>query len=359
MKNDAIIPMVKSELTKRQIYILQVIDTLGKVSNQEILEKVSADFDKASRITIIRDLNALLERKLIKKFGGGRGVVYIANVPILKRNFDANVYFAKAPDEREIKKELLSFGNGSIWKNLFSYKEIDRIRSLTKEYQNHFAKYSPAQVKLELERITIEFSWKSSRIEGNTYTLLDTERLIKEQEEAKGKTHKEASMIINHKKALEYAWAHPKDLRTISLRKVEDLHALISADLEINKGIRKRGVGIVGTAYKPIDILFQIKESLESLCKLVNSLDDPFLKALVAISGISYIQPFEDGNKRTSRLVGNALLIAYNYCPLSYRSADEIEYKKAIILFYEQHSLAMFKKMLIEQYEFAVKNYFL
>lgn len=350
--------MVKSELTKRQIYILQVIDTLGKVSNQEILKKVSVNFDKASRVTIIRDLNALLGRKLVKKLGKGRGTAYISNISLLGRSFDIEKYFSKEPDEREIKKERLDFNNDSIWKNLFSYKEIDRIHSLTKEYQNHFSKYNPVQVKRELERVTIEFSWKSSLIEGNTYTLLDTERLIKEHEEAKGKTHKEASMILNHKKALEYAWAHPKDFRTISLRKIEDLHALISADLEIGKGIRKRGVGIVGTAYKPLDILPKIKESLESLCKLVNNLDDPFLKALVAISGISYIQPFEDGNKRTSRLVGNALLIAYNYCPLSYRSADEIEYKKAIILFYEQHSLAMFKKMFIEQYEFAVKNYF-
>ncbi|MFA6918314.1 MAG: Fic family protein [Candidatus Gracilibacteria bacterium] len=158
---------------------------------------------------------------------------------------------------------------------------------------------------------------------------------------------------------MEYVWAHPKDFRTISLRKIEDLHSLISADLGIRKGLRKRGVGIVGTAYKPIDNIFQLKEALESLCELVNGLDDPFLKALVAVSGISYIQPFEDGNKRTSRLIGNALLGANGYCPLSYRSADEIEYKKAIILFYEQHSLQMFKKMFIEQYEFAVNNYFL
>ncbi|MBI4235281.1 Fic family protein [Candidatus Peregrinibacteria bacterium] len=351
--------MVKAQLTKRQNFILQVIDTLERASNQKILEKVSADFDKASRITVVRDLNSLLKKKLIKKSGEGRGVVYIANVPVLKRNFDENAYFAKAPDEREFKKERLNFDKSSIWENLFSAKEIEHVNSLTKQYQKRFSKYNPAQIKQELERITIEFSWKSSHIEGNTYTLLDTERLIKEHKEAKGKTHEEAVMILNHKKALEYVWANPKDFRTISVRKIEDLHSLISADLAIAKGLRRRGVGIIGTAYKPLDNIFQIGEALESLCKLVNGLGDPFLKALVAVSGISYIQPFEDGNKRTSRLIGNALLAAHNYCPLSYRSADEAEYKKAIILFYEQHSLAMFKKMFIEQYEFAVNNYFL
>jgi len=351
--------MKKNQITKRQNFILQVIGTLGEASNQEIVSRVSDDFDKSSRITVIRDLNVLLGKKLIKKSGEGRGVVYATNIPFLERSFDADSYFSKGPDEREIKKERVDFNNSSIWKNLFSSSESPSIFSLTKEYQKRISKYNLAQIKRELERITIEFSWKSSRIEGNTYTLLDTERLIKEHKEAKGKTHEEAAMILNHKKALEYVWARPKDFRIISVRKIEDLHSLISADLGIRKGLRKRGVGIVGTAYKPLDNIFQIREALESLCKLVNGIKDPFLKALVAVSGISYIQPFEDGNKRTSRLIGNALLVANNYCPLSYRSADEVEYKKAIILFYEQHSLAMFKKMFIEQYGFAVSNYFL
>lgn len=358
-RNDTIKPMIKSELTKRQIFILQTIGVLGEASNQEILEKVSFNFDKVSRITVIRDLNCLLKRKLIKKSGKGRGIVYRANIPLLGRFFDVNDYFSKEPDKREIKKGWLDFSDSSIWKNLLSAKEIASVFALTKRYHDHLSKYTPTQIKRELERITVEFSWKSSRIEGNTYTLLDTERLIKEHTEAKGKTHAEAVMILNHKKALEYAWANPKDFRTISLRKIEDLHSLISADLGIQKGLRKRGVGIIGTAYKPIDNIFQIREALENLCNLINGFEDPFLKALAAVAGISHIQPFEDGNKRTSRLVGNALLIANNYCPLSYRSADEIEYKKAIILFYEQHSLSLFKKLFIEQYEFAVNNYFL
>lgn len=335
-----------------------MIDGLKKAGNREILERVSADFDKASRITVIRDLNELLKKKMIKKSGKGRGIIYMANIPILERSFDIDTYFAKAPDEREIKKEKLDFGNVDIWKNSLTSKETEKIFTLTAKYQKRLTGYSPVQVKRELERITIEFSWKSSHIEGNTYTLLDTERLIKEHEEAKGKTHKEALMILNHKKALEYIWTYPKNFKTISPRKIEELHSLISADLGIEKGLRKKGVGIVGTAYKPFDNIFQIKESLEGLCKLINAINDPFSKALIAIIGISYIQPFEDGNKRTSRLVGNALLMANKLCPLSYRSVDEGNYKKAVILFYEQHFLTSFKKLLIDQYVFAVGNYF-
>ncbi|MBU4057052.1 Fic family protein, partial [Patescibacteria group bacterium] len=81
-------------------------------------------------------------------------------------------------------------------------------------------------------------------------------------------------------------------------------------------------------------------------------------KAVIAMILIAYIQPFEDGNKRTSRLTGNAILMAHDICPLSYRNMDEVEYKKAVILFYEQNNIGYFKKLFIEQFEFAVKNYF-
>jgi Fe2+ or Zn2+ uptake regulation protein len=350
--------MLKSELTKRQIFILQVINSLEKAVNQEILERLSEDFELTSRITVVRDLNILVKKKLIKKTGKGRGVYYSASVPFLNMSFDINQYFAIEPDKREIKENKNVFKNKMIWKDIFSSSEIKHIAKLTENFKKHFNEYNSTQIKKEFERITIEFSWKSSSIEGNTYTLLDTERLIKEKKEVPGKDHSEAVMILNHKKALEYVWAHPKEFQKISPRKIEELHFLISADLGIKKGIRKRGVGIVGTAYKPFDNVFQIRESLEDLCGLVNELKDPFAKALVAVLGISFIQPFEDGNKRTSRLVGNALLVANNFCPISYRSADEIEYKKAVILFYEKQSLAFFKKMFIEQYTFAVGNYF-
>ena len=125
------------------------------------------------------------------------------------------------------------------------------------------------------------------------------------------------------------------------------------------KNIRNRIVGITGTAYKPLDNDFQIKESLQKMCDIINAKENIFEKALIAIILISYIQPFEDGNKRTGRMVGNAILINNNACPLSYRSVAVLDYKKAVLLFYEQNNLSMFKDLFIDQNKFAVENYFL
>ena len=103
---------------------------------------------------------------------------------------------------------------------------------------------------------------------------------------------------------------------------------------------------------------FLIEEYLDKAAALVNSKKNIFEKALLAVLFISYIQPFEDGNKRTARLTANAILMGHNCCPLSYRSISPADYKKAILLFYEINNLSAFKKLFMEQYEFAVNTYF-
>jgi Fic family protein len=148
------------------------------------------------------------------------------------------------------------------------------------------------------------------------------------------------------------------EIFSISISKIEDLHYLLTKDLGISRNLRKTAVGITGTKYKPLNNEFQIKEALKKSCDLSNKEDDLFSKAVILMILIAYIQPFEDGNKRTSRLAGNAILMARNICPLSYRNVNEMEYKKAVILFYEQNNINYFKKLFIEQFEFAVKNYF-
>lgn len=144
----------------------------------------------------------------------------------------------------------------------------------------------------------------------------------------------------------------------ITVTKIEDIHYLLTKGLGISRNIRKTAVGIVGTKYHPPDNEFQIKEALEKTCGMINQEKNYFAKALLLSIMIAYIQPFEDGNKRTSRLISNAILMAYDICPLSYRSVDEGEYKKAVILFYEQLNIGYFKKLFIDQFEFAIKNYF-
>jgi Fic family protein len=94
------------------------------------------------------------------------------------------------------------------------------------------------------------------------------------------------------------------------------------------------------------------------LIAVINKTENPIEKALITVLMIAYIQPFEDGNKRTSRILSNAILLANQYCPLSYRSVDEIEYKKAIILFYEQNNVSYFKELFLEQFKQAINKYF-
>jgi len=93
-------------------------------------------------------------------------------------------------------------------------------------------------------------------------------------------------------------------------------------------------------------------------CDLINKKENVFEQALLALILISYIQPFVDGNKRTARIVSNAILINNKYCPISFRTVDSVDYKKAMLLFYEQNNITIFKRIFIEQYEFAVKTYF-
>ena len=345
---------------KRQLNILEFIRKNKKISNKEITEYLrKSDFLKnISRFTVIRDINKLLEIGLIKKTGKGRSVFYqelVKNKLLIF--FDIEEYFKDPIDKRKI-IETFNFEIFKDLKEIFNKEWLRELNNLNKDYRKRIKELSPVILKKEFERLTIDLSWKSSRIEGNTYSLIDTEILIKENKEAKGHKKEEAIMILNHKKALDYILDKRNDFKQLSLRKIENIHRIIVDNLNIPHGIRKKLVGIVGTRYKPIDNEYQIKEALEKSIKAINKLRDPFSKSLILLAMISYIQPFEDGNKRTARLLSDAILLAYRICPLSFRSIDETDYKKAMILFYEQNSIRLLKELFIQQFNFAIENYF-
>ncbi|MEK7175302.1 MAG: Fic family protein [Patescibacteria group bacterium] len=347
------------QLNKRQSDILYLIRVHEKLSNQEIKIRLEETFGEISRVTITRDIRVLLNKNLIKKNGRGRNVYYLEVVsnPALSYLDVAN-YFKVGPDLRKIAFEKFNFEVFENLEEIFSREELKELETLNKNCHARINKLSPTIFKKELERLIIELSWKSSQIEGNTYSLIDTEILIKEHKEAKGHKKEEAIMILNHKKTLDHILSNKNYFQKINIRKIEDLHYLLIDGLNVSKGIRKNMVGIVGTKYKPLDNQYQIKEALEKMLKLIETTLNPFLKSFLVLILIPYIQPFEDGNKRTSRLLSNAILLAYNICPLSYRSIDEADYKKAIIIFYEQNNLRFFKELFIQQFKFAVKNYF-
>ncbi|MDB5274953.1 MAG: Fic family protein, partial [Chitinophagaceae bacterium] len=209
----------------------------------------------------------------------------------------------------------------------------------------------------ELERFVIEFSWKSSKIEGNTYTLLDTERLIRDGVEAAGHTEDEATMILNHKKAFQYILSTKGARDFTDKRFIEDVHSVLIEGLGVSRGFRKASVGITGSSYRPLDIPAQLEEATEDLCNAVRALSDPYSQALLMLVGISYIQPFEDGNKRTARLIANAMLIANEKAPLSYRNVDETLYRESMLTFYEQLSIVPMKRIFADQYLFSSEQY--
>ena len=271
-----------------------------------------------------------------------------------------DTYFALEVDERQVHSSYnFELINGLLAETrLFSDKELAHLDALQEEFRQHISELTDNEYRKEMERLGIDLSWKSSQIEGNTYTLLETERLLRESKTAEGKSKEEAVMLLNHKDALSFVLDNPDYLQELTVSHIEDIHQLLTKDLSIDKGVRRHRVGITGTNYHPLDNEFQIREAMREACELINSKSNIFEKALLTLVLLSYIQPFSDGNKRTARITSNAILIANDYCPLSFRSVDSIDYKKAMLIFYEQNSLYAFKQIFMEQFEFAVKEYF-
>lgn len=344
--------------SQRELAIINYIKKYDNSSSKEIFDNLRL---KISYATLKRTLTKLIKEKAIEVVGKGKSTKYIISPAYeLLNAIDIEQYYEKEIDEREIKEH---FNLNVITDTLSNYKifnksEIEKLTELQKEYTANIAQLNETEYKKELDRLAIDLSWKSSQIEGNTYSLLETEKLLKERETASGKTKEEAIMLLNHKDALDFIIETPDYLYPLSVSKIEDIHSILTKDLSIEKNIRKRRVGISGTNYRPLDNEFQILEALKNACELINSKENIFEKALLILVLISYIQPFMDGNKRTARIVSNAILMNNNYCPLSFRTVDSIDYKKAMLLFYEQNNISRFKEIFINQFEFAVKTYF-
>ena len=348
-------------LTKRQEQILNIIRENEPVSTKHIKQNLEKNWGELNRITVVRDLDVLLKKEMIKKEGKGRGTYYRTKTANkLLQYFNPDNYFQAPPDERGV-KDTFDFNVFQYFSDeLFSPEELKELDKLNDNYRRRVDQLNEEQLKKEFERLTIELSWKSSRIEGNTYSLIDTEILLKENKEAEGHTREEAQMIINHKKALDYILDKKNDFQKLNTRNIEDLHKLVVDKMDVETNFRKRLVGITGTKFKPLDNQHQIKEAMEEMIEIANNKDlHPLLRSMACLLLTSYIQPFEDGNKRTARLLGNAVLLAHDYCPLSYRSVNESDYKKATLLFYEQNSALFFKELFTEQCQFSLNNYFL
>lgn len=342
----------------RERQIIEYIQLSPESSSKKIYGKFSMTMSYA---TTKRILTKLTKEQLLVTQGKGKGTKYFISPAYgLLQPIDMDKYYIREIDERIINEHFnFKIMTDVLSKyDIFTKNELDKLSALQDAYKSNVSELSDSEYKQELERLAIDLSWKSSQIEGNTYSLLETERLLRDKQTASGKTKYEAIMLLNHKEAIDFIISHPDYLIPISVSKIEDIHRLLIKDLAIDKNLRKRRVGISGTNYKPLDNEFQIIEAISEMSDLLNRKDNVFEKALLALVLISYIQPFMDGNKRTSRIVSNAILMNYHYCPISFRTVDSIEYKKAMLIFYEQNNISSFKEIFINQFEFAVNTYF-
>ena len=214
-------------------------------------------------------------------------------------------------------------------------------------------------VRQIFSRLMIDLSWNSSRLEGNTYSLLETERLLELGESAEGKDAKEAQMILNHKAAIELLAEQAPEIG-FNRYTILNLHALLSDNLldpQACGRLRSVPVGVAKTVYHPLEVPQLIEECFQRFLDTATAIQDPFEQAFFAMVHLPYLQPFEDVNKRVSRLAANLPLIRRNLCPLSFVDVPERAYVDGILGVYELNRIELLRDVFVWAYERSCARY--
>ena len=210
------------------------------------------------------------------------------------------------------------------------------------------------------QRLLVDLSFNSSRLEGNTYSLLETERLLAFGEAAAGRDAREAQMILNHKAAIDLLVEHPEDIG-FDRHTILNLHALLAdnllADPSAGGRLRTRGVTIAGTSYHPLEMPQLIEEQFDALLDTAAQIEDPFEQAFFAIVQLPYLQPFEDVNKRVSRLAANLPLIRHDLCPISFVDVPARAYIDGLLGVYELNRVELAADVFCWAYERSCARY--
>ena len=210
-----------------------------------------------------------------------------------------------------------------------------------------------------LNRLLIDLSWNSSRLEGNTYSLLDTKSLIELGEEAEGKQRLEAQMILNHKDAIEFLVDETGRI-AFDRHTILSLHALLADNL-LDSGaagrLRHIAVRIDGSVFHPLETPALIEECLDQILATAAAISDPFEQAFFVMVQLPYLQPFDDVNKRVSRLAANIPLIKANLVPLSFEDVPRELYSEAILGVYEARRIELLRDVFIRAYRRSAARY--
>ena len=256
----------------------------------------------------------------------------------------------------------------------YDRKFLDRYRPnasfyLTEQDRTHLAEVGRPQIaeqpagtyaKQILRRLLIDLAWNSSRLEGNTYSLLDTKRLIELGQEAVGRAHLETQMILNHKDAIEFLVGAADEIG-FNRYTLLNLHALLAnnllADPTAAGRLRYIAVGIERSVFHPLEVPQLIEECFDQILATADAISDPFEQAFFVMVQLPYLQPFDDVNKRVSRLAANIPLIKRNLTPLSFVGVPRQTYTEAVLGVYELNKIDLLKDVFIWAYERSAARY--
>lgn len=338
------------------------------------LEKaLSATGMTLNRRSLLRRLSVLIESDRIRATGAFKGRAYWplapesakstepeeSLIPLSKAGSAVRSYVTQPIQRREpvgYKRDfLLSYTQSGPYLD-------DAIRSHLHQIGRSHQGVLPAGTvaRQVMGRLLIDLSWASSYLEGNTYSLLETERLISFGQAAEGKNALETQMILNHKQAIEFL-VESADEVGVNRYSILNLHALLSDNLLPNPEacgrLRQIAVGIGGSVYTPLSSPQLLDEYFKRFLDTAAAIRDPFEQSFFALVHLSYLQPFEDVNKRVARLSANIPLIGNNLCPLSFIDVPKRAYVEGILGVYEMNRIELLRDIFIWGYERSVKRY--
>lgn len=242
------------------------------------------------------------------------------------------------------------------------YLPADVRASLAEANSRHPNARQPAgtYARQILSRLLIDLSWNSSRLEGNTYSLLETKRLIEFGQEAEGRDRLEAQMILNHKDAIEFLVGNAEEI-DFNRQTVLSLHGILANNLLIDERaagrLRHVGVGIEGSVYHPLESPQLVEECFNQVLAKTAAIADPFEQSFFIMVHLPYLQPFDDVNKRVSRTAANIPFIKMNLSPLSFVDVPRSLYTQATLAIYELNRIELLRDVFVWAYERSAARY--
>lgn len=354
-----------------EAHILKFLEEKNEISIQQIMKAVKLVDNPSNRRVIQRTLARMIEKGAIQTRGKARARVYILAFSAEQKHTFNDIFVSKESGEllRYVLQPLQTRKPVAFNANFLKYYIPNQTFYLSSSLrQELFAtgkvenviRPSGTYARNILNRLLIDLSWNSSRLEGNTYSLLETKRLIELGENAAGKDATETQMILNHKDAIEYIVESANEVQ-ITAHEVRSIHALLSENLLGDPGasgrVRNIAVGISGTTYIPPDNPHILKECFDIFIEKINQIEDPFEQSFFALVQLSYMQAFEDVNKRTSRLAANIPLIKRNLKPLSFIDVSQSNYVASLIGVYEKNDVSLMRDLYVWAYKRSALRY--